>query len=85
MARTASIWKERMNHGLEDCLSSLQALLNPGRPLDGTAIDKIVDCYLGPSASRIHQSRRELAQVFENETRQSKRRDQIVDRIIQSY
>ena len=72
-----------MNYVLEDCLSSLQALLNPSRPLDDTAIDKIVNAYLARSASRTHQDRIGLAQVFQEETRQSKRRDQIVDRIVQ--
>ena len=67
---------------LEDCLSSLQALLNPGRPLDAIAIDRIVDTYLVRSPSGAHQSRRGLAEVFREETRQSSRRDQIIDRII---
>ena len=73
-----------MNYLLEDCLSSLQALLNPTRALDDTAIDRIVNVYLARSAGGTDRSRRELAEIFQAETRQSRRRDQIVSRIIQS-
>jgi hypothetical protein len=67
---------------LEDCLSSLQALLNPVRPLDVIAIDGIVDTYLARSASAARDSRSGLAHIFQEETRQSSRRDQIIHRII---
>jgi len=77
-------WSVRMNYLLEDCLSSLQALLNPTRALDDTAIDRIVNVYLARSAGGTDQIRRELAEIFQAETRQSRRRDQIVSRIIQS-